>query len=232
MLPVVAVQLYHLGKVSLSGENVLYPFPVKVESIRRELQAMFGSHAVVERGEESVGRFSIPFADRVSGNQFCISVNSNEHPSISNFRRILCFYVALLLETKRPDFVRLNPLAFQILHFGFHQLYAAFTSENEQTHDGVSVQLRDALGAANTGAFDEKLNRQKRLIFRHIHRVKQSGVFFGKSLFALIATKALQTVSVLPELAAFRVTDQAIHANNIQRAVAVCQWDNARLVLC
>jgi hypothetical protein len=58
----------------------------------------------------------------------------------------------------------------------------------------VTVQLRDALDCANTGALYQKLNRQQRFVFGHDHGSEQPRMIFGVRLAALRAAEALETV--------------------------------------
>ena len=223
VLAVVAIEFYHLREVGLSSENVLNSLAVEVESVSRDLEAMFRRDAISQACKELVRGFTIAFSNGVSWNQFSFSIERNEYPSISDFRRIFSFYVALLLLAVCPNLVRLNPFALEILHRHFHQLYAALTSENKQPHDRVAVQSSNAFCAANAGAFNQKLNRQKRLIFRHRHCAEQPFVIFGVRLATLRATKPLQSVAVLPKLPAFELASTAFHKLKIQQPLAVCQ---------
>src|SRR5581483_9562437 len=159
VLPVIAIQLYHLSKVSLSRENVLNSLAVKVKPVCSDLEAVFWRDAISQTCKELVGGFTIALSNSVGGNQFRFSIKRNEYPSIPNFRRILSVYVTLLLLAVCPNFVGLNPLALEILHRAFEQLYAAFSSENKQPHDRVAVQSCNSLRAANASAFNQKLDR-------------------------------------------------------------------------
>src|ERR1019366_6326977 len=52
VLPVIAVQLYQLGKIGLTSEYVLHSLAVEVESIGRDLKAMLHCDSVTKRCEE------------------------------------------------------------------------------------------------------------------------------------------------------------------------------------
>ena len=223
MLPVVAIQLYQLGEVSLSSKNLLDSATVESESVSRDLKAMLRGNAVAQTGKELVGRFLGSLSDHVARNQFCFCINGDENPSVAEFVRFAVSYVPFFLPNESPNFIRLNPLAFQISHLRVHQSYATFSGKNQEAHDCVTVQLRDALCASDGSSFKQQLNCQQSLIFRHRHRSEKSDVFFRKSLAAVVTTEALQPVSVLPELAAFVLASRANHVDTLQQAVAVCQ---------
>jgi hypothetical protein len=211
MLPVVAVYLYHLSKISLSRKYLLNSALVKMESVRCELEAMFWRNPVTQASQKLYGRFAVSLADRVGGNQFCLRVNGDKDPSIAEFFGILCAYMALFLAAECPNFIALNLFAAEVLHLRFHQLYATFASEHEQAHDRIPVQLRNALSAPNAGAFDQQLNRQQCSVFRHCHRSKQPRMFFCIGLPALRTAESLKTIAVFPKLLTFDLALGAIH---------------------
>jgi hypothetical protein len=223
VLAVVAKQLYHLSEVRLSRENILNSFAIKVESIGRKLETVRFRDSITESGQELVSSFAATFAYRVGRNQFCIGVNRDENPSVSEFLRIFRFHVALVLASVGPKLVPLNPFATKIPHLRIHQSYAAFPSENQEPENRIAVELGDSLSAANASAFDQELNRQQCFIFGHGHCAEQSGVFFGVGLATLSTAEALESVAMLPKLAASDIALRAIHGLNIQQALAVCQ---------
>jgi hypothetical protein len=63
MLPVIAIELYHLRKVRLSGENILNSLAVEHESISRNLETMFFCHAVTQIGEELISGRAVTSPD-------------------------------------------------------------------------------------------------------------------------------------------------------------------------
>jgi len=69
----------------------------------------------------------------------------------------------------------------------------------------------DAFCAADTRAFDEKLNCQQRFIFGHSHGTKLAGVIFRVGLATLCAAKALETIAVLSKTPALDAAVSAVH---------------------
>ena len=112
-------------------------------------------------------------------------------------------------------------MAFQAAHFFIHQLRAALTSDYEQAKDRVAVQLRNALCAANAGAFQQQLNSQQRFIFGDRHAAKQTRAAFGVGFPALSAAETTKAVALFPELHALKVAGCAIHKATVQQALAV-----------
>ena len=84
VLAMIAIELYHLCEVGLSRKNVLDSFPIEVESISCDLEAMLLSDPLTKHREELIGGFAVALADSVSRDQFCFGINRNEHPSITD----------------------------------------------------------------------------------------------------------------------------------------------------
>jgi len=211
VLPIIAVQLYHLREVGLTSEHVLDAFPVEMESVSRDLETVFWRDSVSQTGKKLVRGFAVSFAHGVCRDQLRFGINCNENPSVSDFRRILCFYVTLFLLHEAPQFITLNPLAFEILHCAFEQSYAAFSRKHKQSHDRIAVQASNSLCAANARAFNQQLNRQKCLTFGNCHRTKQPRMFFRVGLTTLRATKPSKSIAVLPEFPTSEFALGAIH---------------------
>lgn len=211
VLPVVTIQLYHLCEVGLSSKHIFNALAVEVEAVCRDLYAVLWRDAITQAGKELIRSFAVALPDCVGGNQLRFGVQGHKHPSVTELYRVAQLYIALLLSAECPDFIALNPLAAKILHSRVHQLYTALTCENKQAHDRVSVQPCNALCAANTGAFNQKLNRQKCTVFGNCHRTKQPRMFFGKGPAALRAAEPLQTIAVLTKLPASDVARGAFH---------------------
>src|SRR5262249_30554867 len=153
VLAIIAVQFYHLREVGLSSKHVLNSLAVKMEAVRRDLEAVLRRDSIPQSGQELVSSFAVALTHGVSRNQFAFRVQRDEYPSVSAFGRVLCFHVTLFLLTVCPDFVRLYPFALEILHCAFEQLYTAFSREHKQTHDRIAVQSGNAFCAANASAF-------------------------------------------------------------------------------
>jgi hypothetical protein len=223
VLSVITIQLYQLGKISLTGEYLFHSALVKVEAIRRDLEAVTFRDSVAKRSQELVCSLAIALPYRVGRNQFRFGVNRDKYPSITDLWRIFGLYVALFLRDEGPNFVALNMFTSKILHLCVHQCYATLSGQNQQAENCVAMQFCDALGAANARSFNQQLNCQQRFIFGNRHRAKQAGVFFRIRLAALRAAKPLKAVAVCSVFPAFQVAQRAIHGANIQQAVAVCQ---------
>src|SRR5947209_18150419 len=105
----------------------------------------------------------------------------------------------------------LHVLAMKILHSGFHQRYAPFTSKDEQAKNRVAMQFRDSLGTPHTGSLKQQLNRQKCTVFGNCHRAKQPRMFFGVGLPTLRTAEPLKSIAVLPKLPTSEFALGAIH---------------------
>ena len=124
-------------------------------------------------------------------NQLRFGVHRDEHPSVAELLRVIDFNVAIFLRDEAPNFVGLNPLTLQVPHLRLHQCYAALTSKHQKPQNRIAVQLRDALYRADGRSFNEKLNRQQSLIFRHRHRREKVRMLFGVGLAADRAAEPL-----------------------------------------
>ena len=223
VLAVVTIQFYHLRKISLTGKHVLDSASVEVESVRSDLEAMIFCKSAAKIGQERIRSFDTALANHVRRDQLCFSVNTDVHPSVSRFGRVIFAHVFLFLAHERPDFVALHVRTTKVSHPCVHHVYAALPSQHKQANDRVAMQTCDSLGAANAGAFDQKLNRQQSLFFGNCHAAKQARSPFGVGLAALRAAEAGKPVALLAKLAAFEATFSASHGSKIQQARAVCQ---------
>lgn len=223
MLPVVAKQFYDLSEVCLTSENIFDPTAVEHESIGAQLEAVFFCQPTTQRIQELVSSLTVALAHSENRNQFGVRVEANENPCVSEFIGFPGLDVALFLAYESPCFISFNALAAKIPHLLIHNLFAALTRENQKPHDRIAVKLRNALRTTNRSTFKQKLNRKQRLIFRHRHGTKQTGVTFGVCPLALRAAESSQAVSVRSKLLALAITSRAIHVDKLQQALAVCQ---------
>ena len=97
MLAVVAIYLYHLREVSLTSEHVFDSLAVEMEAVSADLESMFLSQALTDGREELIYCFSISLANLIRWNQFCLSINCDEHPSVAELWRTFGLHVTLLL---------------------------------------------------------------------------------------------------------------------------------------
>lgn len=205
VLPVIAEQLYHLREVSLSSENIFYAFFVKVESIRAELKPVVRREAVPYCIQELVCGLAVALADYIRWNQFCVCVQRDKDPSIPELRRIADLEVPLFFENPIPNFVGLQVFTAKVLDPRIQKLYASLTCQNQQAKNRVTMQTRNPFSTSDTGAFHQKLNRQKCTIFRHCHRAEQPRMFFGVGFPTLRAAESLQSIAVPPKFPASAV---------------------------
>ena len=227
MLAIIAIQLYHLRVIRLACKHVLNAALIESKAVSSELESMILGNRIFQAAKKLVGSFTIPLAHGVSGNEFRCRVNRHEHPSIAKFGRVASANVPSLLSHERPNLIAFNGRRPKVTHPRLHKPFAMLTSFNDDSQNGVAVQLRDALGASNASSFQQQLNGKQRLIVRDGHSFQQSLVIFGKSLSAKLATKALQSIAVLPKLVTRNVAVIAIHSFNLQQPLAVCQ-ENTR----
>src|SRR6266478_34573 len=199
MLPIVPVQLHKLGKVHVQSEGFLDGIPVKVETIRGQLDLV--GQTIMQIADKLPRVFHGPLADDVGRDQFGVCVHRNENPLISDLVQIVAIaYLALLLGHKRPDFVALYVAAIQVAQLLIQQLLASLANGFEQAHDGVSIQARESFRTANRAPLDKTLNRTRCRVRVRGHRIpRQFRVGFAESGFAGSAAPALN--AALTEIA-------------------------------
>jgi hypothetical protein len=231
VLAVIAVQLYDLPEVDIRAKVLFNGIDVKAEAISRELDTI--RHAVRQIADKRACSGSAALADRERGNQLRIGIKRYENPRITDFGGIVFAHAALFLANEGPNFIGLNMLASQIAHPLVHEFKAGLAGKNQQAHDGIPMQSRNALGSADTGSFDEQLHCKQPFIFGNDHGAKQAGVIFGVGFPTLYTAEALKAVAMFPEFAALCVAIFASHCliriclphhvHRIQQALVVCQ---------
>ena len=191
MLPIVPVQLHKLGKVHVQSEGFLDGIPVKVETIRGQLDLV--GQTIMQIADKLPRVFHRPLADDVGCDQFGVCVHRNENPLISDLVQIVAIaYLALLLGHKRPDFIALYVAAIQVAQLLIQQLLASLANGFEQAHDGVSIQAREPFRTANRAPLDKTLNRTRCRVRVRGHRIpRQIRVGFAESGSAGSAAPAL-----------------------------------------
>lgn len=125
----------------------------------------------------------------------------------------------------------------QVPHSRMHQTGTPFPRENEQAHDRVPIQMRDALSAANRIALKQQLQGERGPILGDVHCTQSPRVPLGVGPLALRAAETPQAVPMFPEALTIDIARPAshclcgffvvYHGLIIQRALAVCQEKNA-----
>jgi hypothetical protein len=110
-----------------------------------------------------------------------------------------------------PNFVDLQMHGAQVSHLRVHQGLASLPSENQQTHNRVAIQLRDALGATNRVSLKQQLESEHRPILGNVHRVENALVRFRIRPLALRAAESAQTIPVLSEALTIDIAHPAGH---------------------
>jgi hypothetical protein len=155
-LAVVPKQLNELREVHVQTEALCYRFGVKVKPIGRKLHSP--RKPLVKVPAEFLRGQHRAFAHAEYGNEFGVGVHRYKNPLVSELSRFALPDTAVFLREERPDFVNLNVLADKVLHSLRHKPLAAFTGSKQKPHDGIAVQTREPLRAANRTPFEKALN--------------------------------------------------------------------------
>jgi hypothetical protein len=107
----------------------------------------------------------------VRRDQLGVRIHRNEHPLVADFSAILTANAALLLANKRPDFIALYIATIQVAKSRVQQLFAAFTRDFQEPHDGVPIQPCKPFCAANRATFKQASNRTLCRVGLRKHRV-------------------------------------------------------------
>ena len=170
MLPIIAVQLYQLGKVNICAERSFNSVNVEPESVCSDLYAVIESLRKIIHKVSGSGSGTLAYHER--GNQFCFRVNCDKHPLVAKLCRIIFAYSTLLFKAKSPYLIALDEIALQIAHSLIHEPRAALSGQNEQLHNRVPMQSCKALCRANGAAFYQALDSAESNIFRDTHGSK------------------------------------------------------------
>jgi hypothetical protein len=212
MLAIVAKQFDELREVNVQTECERDAFGVVAQAVRCDLDAT--GDTVIQVPKKRTGHFAVPFPNDERRNQFSFLINRHVNPLVAQFGRIVFTDVTRLFLNEGPNFVNLQIPGAQITHSGIHQSGAALTSNDQQPHDGISVESCQPLRAANRAAFKKALNRTHRCVGIRGHSVsRQSSVSFAERGFAGSAAPALDSAlsKVSESLAGCMVTACAGH---------------------
>jgi hypothetical protein len=118
---------------------------------------------------EARGALRVPLAKFEGQHKFGVPLDADKGPSIADLMKILIAVEALgfLFENITPYLVTLHIGHRHVADLGFHESLAAFASGNQQLHDGLLVEARDALGAADAVSFHEQFEREERKTIIH-----------------------------------------------------------------
>jgi hypothetical protein len=141
--------------------------------------------------------------------------------------------VGFLLLDKSPDLIGLNVRHWNVYDEPAHELFAPLAGEYQKFRDRVSVDVRDALRAAEGVAFNQEPESQHDAMLGEIATFQDRLVGFGVRLVALGAPEAAQAIPVLAEALAFHAARfashcnfdlcRALHNSILQLSLVVCQ---------
>jgi hypothetical protein len=127
MLPVIAIQLYHLREISLSNEHLLNTATIEQEAVSRTLEAVLFCDGLTQIGVRSL---AVASPNCVCRDQLRLCIHRDEHPSVPKFVGVFDFHIALPFSDEWPDFVGLHGLAAEIAHSRIHECYAPLAGKH------------------------------------------------------------------------------------------------------
>jgi len=220
MLAIVAKQFDQLSEVHVQAERKRDAFRVVAQTVSCDLHAT--GDTVIQVPKKRAGNFAVSLPDDERRNQFSFLINRHVNPLVAQVGRFVFANMTRFLLNERPDFINLQIPRVQIAHSGIHQVSTALARKDEQPHDGVPVQPRKPLGAANRAAFKKALNRSDRCVGIRSHGIpRQFRVGFAERGFAGSAAPALDSAfTKVPETLAGRVVTTG--AGHVISPLALC----------
>ena len=108
------INLNQLGIINVGSESAFDGIKVNAQAVCGELDAMREPFCQIVN--EHLRRSRVTIAGHERRNQFCVRVNRNPSPnvSVSEFPFLFGGYVLLFRVAELPNFIALNPLAFQV----------------------------------------------------------------------------------------------------------------------
>src|ERR1700693_3589226 len=104
--------------------------------------------------------------------------------------------VAFLLLDEAPNLITLYIFNRHVDDHASHQSFAFFSSQGEQPHDGIPVEVRDAFCGANRVPFDQEPKSQDYFFLGDVATFQSRFVRLSKCLFAYRAAKSAKTISM------------------------------------
>jgi hypothetical protein len=161
-----------------------------IKAVSSELHATRKAMVQVPQEGPRIGPHAL--ADAKRGNQFRLGINRDVNPLVAKFRRIARTHVAPFLSDVAPNFVNLQIPGLQVPHPCVHETGAAFSGDEQKTHDGVSVQPREPFRTADRAALKQAMQRTLCVIgIRNEGISRQFGVRFAEGGIAGLAAPAL-----------------------------------------
>lgn len=171
MLAIISVQLHKLSKVHVRTKGTFNRVHIKPESVRGDLDAV--SETFREVANQGFRCRLAALAYGVTGNQFCIGINSAKNPLVSKLFGVILPDALLLLKTERPNFITLDKATFQIAHSFVKQFLATFSGQDEQLQNRVTMQTCKPFRGTHRATLNQALNRFQGYFLRDSHGSKQ-----------------------------------------------------------
>lgn len=167
VLAIISVQLDQLRERHLRAKEARNFGCVEPESVCCDLRTVIESQHQVANKIFGRGYVALPNGKR--GNKFRLCIHRYKNPLVTKLCGIVFPNSALLLKAEGPYFIALDVVANQITHSGVKQPSATLSSQDEQLHDGVTVQSGHALCGTNGAAFNQALDSADSVLFRDTH---------------------------------------------------------------
>jgi hypothetical protein len=152
-LPVVAKHLRKLRKVYVQTKAHRYAACVVMQAVTRDLRPAFD--AGVQVPEKCGGIAAKPLADVKRGDQLRLRVNRHKNPLTPKFFGIARADALLFLSDPRPNLINLKIPGTKAAQSRVHQSSAAFTCDDEKSHDRVAIQSGEPFGTADRASLKQ-----------------------------------------------------------------------------
>src|SRR5260370_10116116 len=230
VLAVIAIEFDELCEVRLASEHVFNTEFVKMKSVRSELKPIVADSRFDSR-KKSHCSFTRALANFKVGNQLALLIQRDKNPLIPKLGGVAFADLFLLLHTECPYFVGLKVIAFDSAHLFIKQAGASLPGQYEQPENRVSMNLGNALDAADAHTLDQQCQDHDCLVERQAHFVQGALVRFCERLAALRTAEALKAVTMLPETIAGNLARVARHCEISLSSQPTCRIMKLRVSL-
>ena len=209
---ILRVDFDQLREVAAVAECSRNRAAVGLESIGGDLEALAAGRMAQTLDKGVRGGLSATAKGEVQ-NQLGVPLDSDEAVGIADavIVRFKGGLIAFLLLNEGPDFVTLNVLHWDVDDQAAHEPFALLASFHQNAHEGIDVQIGNALRAPQTVSLDQEPEGQHDALLGNVGPFQRGLVVLGVGLAAHRAAEALKAIAVGAKALTSNLTVRASH---------------------